>query len=360
VRPGALSVKERRPFYKARPVSYLLKIVKTIQSIAIFLFLGCLLAGCAQKAVTPTPTSAAPAETPAATATSPDPQYFLSEGQKAYRRGDYAKAIFYLEAGLVLETAAPPPWPRFLLYSSYLSVGDYPNALALATALVNEKPLESLAYLQMGLAQLWSANAKGAVKSFAKALEFESHSPRVWFYKGLAHRQLKQTREMDRAFGEAEKEYRQILNTNPKDFTASYEYASLLLFLDKEVERAGLLLKNCSENVNQNAKEDLSQDVALYKNYYLPFADGILMFRRNDYKASITSLFRALDQAPSGVRADRAEIYYYLGQNYLRLNEPARAKGFFTKGALSDPNGIFATEMQKTSRKIASPESTDL
>ena len=54
-------------------------------------------------------------------------------------------------------------------------------------------PYQAISYQQVGLAQLWLGQASPALESFERALDFDSHAPRVHFYVGLAYAQLKQS-----------------------------------------------------------------------------------------------------------------------------------------------------------------------
>jgi tetratricopeptide (TPR) repeat protein len=271
-----------------------------------------------------------------------------------YLRGDLPKAIHYLETSLLLDPQPQESWPRYILYYCYLSVGDYARALSIAESLAKDHPYQSLTYQQVGLAHLWMGQTTPALNDFQRALDFEAHAPRLHFYLGLAYAQLGQEDNREKAFQDARGEYEQILKSNPKDFIANYELASLYLFWNKSIEKVAPLIANAKESIVPSENEDLPQEKKLYSSFYLPLIEGILQSRQGDAKGSLKTLLDLIPQVPSGIRADLSEIYFYIGKDFQMLNDLKTAKGFFERSVGIDPKGAYAFEGLKNTRAIAS------
>lgn len=270
-----------------------------------------------------------------------------------YLRGDLPRAMAQLEAGFLADPQASEVWPRFILQYCYLATGEYRSARTLGEELVRMAPYDPLAYQQVGMAQLWLGDIANAQRSFQRALDFESHSPRVHFYVGLAHQRMKQTGARDKAFAEAESEYTQILEKNPRDFLANYELASLYLFWNRSSDRAARLIATARESVTTSPNENVAPERKAFIDYYLPLVEGILLHREGKALASMESLYRSLANLPSGSRADMAEIYFYLGKARSQLGDREGAKAFLEKGIGLDPGGPYVNDMQVAIREIA-------
>jgi len=284
-------------------------------------------------------------------------QFLREQAMQQYTKGDFPRAIHYFEASLLLGAQPQDAWPKFMLFYCYMAVGDYRNALMTAENLVRDYPYQSLTYQQLGLAQFWLGNTDEAVQSFQRGLEFESHPPRTHFYLGLASQRLNDDANKEKSFQEAEIEYQEILKSNPRDFNANYELASLYLYWNKHVDKVPLLLNAIKESIAQSGEEDTPQEKQLYFNYYLPLLEGIWLYRKGEGNGSLRVLFETLANLPSGLRADLAEIYHYIGKSYLLIGENENARVFLEKGITLDPRGPYSAESQAAVRSILSRES---
>ncbi len=273
-------------------------------------------------------------------------QTLLDQGYYYYSRGDYSRALQNLETVFLIDPRFPEEWAKYLLYYCYVATADYRSALKLSEELVKTEPGQPLGYLQVGLAQLWLGETASAAGSFRRALEFESHAPRTHFYLGLAEGMLKNSAGRDRAFADAESEYEQILGKNPKDFPANYELASLYLYWNRNVSIASRLIATAKETIIQSPDEELPPDRRMFVSYYVPLLEGILQFRKGDTKESLKTLTDSLSNAPSGAKADIAEIYSYVGRDYLALGDKETARGFLDKVLTLDPKGPYSAEMR--------------
>lgn len=271
-----------------------------------------------------------------------------------YLAGDFQRAIEQLEAYLILDGRSEDGWSRNLLYYSYMAVGRYREALAIANQLVKERPYEGLSYQQVGLAQLWLGDAKRAVQNFQRTLEFESHAPQAAFYLGLAFEKLRNLAKRDEAFQQAEAECNEILAKNPKDFKASYELAALYLYWRRSLEKVPALLATAREALSLKATdEDVLQERQLYLAFYLPLQEGIYLYRSEKPREALRPLFNALVGVPHGIRADLAELYFFIGESYRALKEEPFARAFYKKAVDLDPAGIYAPEAESAMRSLA-------
>lgn len=271
---------------------------------------------------------------------------FREQGFSYYRKGDFPRAIHSFEVSLLLDPQPSESWFRYILYYCHIATGDYRQALTVAENLVKEKPYESLSYQQVALAQLWLGQANASLATFQRALEFEAHSPRLHFYKGIAHARLKDETQQFKAFKEAEVEYQQILKTNSQDFIASYELASMYLYWNHSLDLAEKLIAGLKDDLAQSVEEELPEERKIYLDYYVPVLEGILLHRKGEHERSLTSLFKSMANSPSGVRADLAEIYFYIGENYSRMGDEVNTKNFYLKALELDPNGAYALALQ--------------
>lgn len=312
--------------------------------LALLSFVG-FLSACSQSPVRTTDSIDPAGETlPVAKESKPSPavESLRSQAIANYSRGEFPRAVQQLESSLLLEGEPSENWPQYLLYYCYLATGDYRNALRLSETLVQSDPFQSTSYQQVGLAQLSLGNAEEALLNFQRALEFETHATRTHFYVGLAQERLKNIPAKQAAFAEAEKEYAQTIAANPNDFSANFELASLYLYWNQSVEKVPLLVNAAKTSLAQTAEEDLPLERRIYAQYYLPILEGILLFRRGSGKEAVGKLVAALSNMPSGIKADLAEIYHYLGSSYALLEEMDLAKGFLERSLQTDPEGMYS------------------
>jgi len=279
------------------------------------------------------------------------------QGIQYYKSGDLTRAAHHLATAFLVHPESEELWPRYLLFYCLMSTGDYRSAQQVAEEIVKRRPYSAVSFQQVGMTQLWLGNPSEALKSFQRALEFASHSPRVHFYIGLAQGLLRQTAARSKAFGDAEAEYLQILKSNPNDFNANYELGALYLYWNRNLEEVPKLLVKAKEGLNQGTEQDLI-DRRLYLQFYLPLLEGVYLQKKGVTKASLHALFTALTNAPAGVRPDIAEIFYFIARNYLDSKQNQNAQGFLEKGLTLDPSGPYANEFRGLIRELASRGNT--
>jgi tetratricopeptide (TPR) repeat protein len=286
-------------------------------------------------------------------------QRLIDQGFQSYWKGDFTRAINQFEAAFLLDSQAQQTWAKYVLYYCYLATGQHPEALTVAESLVKERPHDSLAYLQVGVAHVWLNHPKEAVHSLLRAREFSSRSPSVDFYLGLAYEAQGKTKERNESFDRAEAQYEQILKVNPADFEANYELAKLLLYRNQTPERAAALIQTARQSLERRSQEQLGPERSLYAGYYLPRLEGILLHRLGDLVNSQRALFDSISGAPSGAHADLAETYLYVGRNYAKLGESPNAAGFLERALSLDPDGPYSREIKKELRALTSSQNKD-
>ncbi len=288
----------------------------------------------------------------------PEAKKLRDDGIAEYLHGNYPKAITLLETADALSTSHSSR-SLYLLYYCYLMTGDSRHALKVAQTIATEQPYSAVAYEQLGLAELSSGHYNASLEYFQKALDFEAHPTRIHFYKGIAEERLKNNLARDHSFLEAEKEYHQVLKTNPKDFSANYELASMYLYWNhaaSQLAEVPQLIQNCRDNFQAASTEDLPDDKKLYASYYLPLLDGIYLYRKGAAAESSNLLAGTIAHLPDGARTDLAEIYYYLAQDNFAMGHKEQARTFFDKSIAMDPEGIYSEPSQDVIRSNASLE----
>jgi tetratricopeptide (TPR) repeat protein len=270
----------------------------------------------------------------------------------AYLKGDFPRAANLFDSAFLLDGSLDP-WGRYLSYYCSLASGDYIRALEDAERIAQARPYEALSYFQAGLAQLWLGRADAALDSFTRTLEFDNHPIRVHFYLGLTYGRQGNTLARDKTFAEGEKEYLQVLKLNPRDFTANYELSSLYLYWNRNVDKVPLLLNSARLSLGEESEEELPESKKYFLTYYLPVSEGILHFRKGDAQISLKRFIDTLPKAPSGVRADIAEVYYYIGKSYAQLDQKNNAQSFFERARTLDPNGIYSKDIDEALKGIS-------
>lgn len=313
-----------------------------------FLFCIFVIVSCTHPQKTETPLSLSGIEMEDSAPQDAQARSLREQGIAAFQKNDYPKAISQLEAAFLISPDANDAKSRYLLFYCYLSTGDYKKALTLAEQLAKLYPYQPIVYQQVGLAQLWSGQTTAAITSFRRAAEFDSHSPKLHFYLGMAYQMIKQEPAKLRSFQKAEKEYLQILEKNPNDFSANFELASLYLYWNEQIEKVPELLTLAKLSIGTNQSEaDIDEERNIIERFYFPLSEAVLLFRKRNPKASISLLYQAFNNAPSGIRADLAEVYFYLGLNHELLKEAETATLFFEQSAALDPKGPFASDHVK-------------
>lgn len=269
-----------------------------------------------------------------------------------YRRGEYLRTLQLFEAATLIDGNGNEARFLGLQYYSQLSLGMYDQALKTAQKLVKAYPYQAGSYQQVGIAQLWLGQRDEAARSFRKGFDLASHSPKLHFYFGLVQELTGRIEERDKAFKKAEQEYLQILSNNPKDFLSNYDLASLYLYWNQNLEKAEEYLK-----VAKKTEPDTEADVqgsALFAQFYFPVLDGILHFRRGAHADAEKMLLSALANAQTVLKADLAEVNFYLGLVKEAQNEGPSSQSYFAQSVLLDPKGPFSKVSEEKRRALAS------
>lgn len=328
----------------------------------LFLMLALLFSACSSTPVrevtsTPTATTAGTLNADEIQSTlkeeNPTAKQLKERGLSHFLSSDYPKAIQQLETSFLLAPESEETKSKFHLYYAYLATGEYKKALSTAESLVSHYPYLSLSYQQLGLAHYFLGDTTEAQQAFQKASEFDAHSPRLHFYMGLVHDKLNQPEQKEKAFLSAEKEYRQILKSNEDDLTANYELASLFLFWNKNTKEVPSLIHH-AKNILNSDKADLTEEAKkTFHDFYFPLLEGIYAYRQSDAQLAIELLLSAFSNAPSGIKPDLAETYYYLGLSHQMIGEKDKAKALLEQSLTLDPRGPMATEASKTIRALS-------
>ena len=284
-------------------------------------------------------------------------QQLIDQGFSLYWKGDYAGAARVLDTAF-LANSANESWAKYILYFCLMATGDYESATEVASTLVKARPHESMGYEQMGLAQLWSGKVGSAITNFKRALEFESHSPTVNFYIGVAYEKSAKPKRRDTYFSKAEEEYSQILKSNPLDFDSNYELASLYLYWDRQLTKVPDMLKAARESLLLDTQENLAPEKSVYFGYYLPRLQGIFLTKTGKIDEGLKLLFQAINNAPSGIKAELAEIYLYMAKAYRKKGNTEKATGFLEKAKSIDPRGPYLAKIQREFRTLSSLKKT--
>ncbi len=326
---------------------------------SLLLFTLLLTSSCASKKVQ-APLAVSPDDLPAADVADKGVDKTLGEplrqrAQAHYLQGNFLGTIQDIELYLALNPENEDDWIEHILYYCYMAVGRYEEAHKLAGLLVQKRPYEFLSYQQVGLAQLWIGQYQAAVGNFQRALEFEGRQPQVNFFLGLSYAQMGDNKKKEEAFGAAEKEYVEVLKANPADFNSNYELAKLYLFWEKSVSEVPRLLAAAKSALStRQADEDILKEEKLYLEFQLPLLYGIYFYQGERYTESIEQLTTAMAATPTGMRADLAEIEFYLASNFEKINQIHRAQSFFQRTVKDDPTGIYSARAKGALRGLAS------
>jgi tetratricopeptide (TPR) repeat protein len=121
----------------------------------------------------------------------------------------------------------------------------------------------------------------------------------------------------------------------------------LYLYWNKEIPTASKHVSIARESL-PTPSDELSDERKVMANFYMPLLEGILLFRLGEAKGAADKLRETLARAPSGARADVAELYFYLGKSLLEVNEGEKARGALAKVTELDPNGPYASDAKRS------------
>ncbi len=262
---------------------------------------------------------------------------------ESYLSGQYEKAIVAYESAQLLDQQKMEFWRKLALSYCLLATGRYRESEKLSLALIEEKSDYWKPYMNAGLSYLWMGKLNQAIEYLDKASEFQDAEPTVNMYLGISYHLQKKEVQAKKQFDLAEKEYREIMKNNPDDEQAFMELAYLYLYSDKNHKDVLDLVDKAKKIIEDSDNPEKKQ---VWTDFYLPHLKGILLYRRGDYRDSILSLTDSLEHAPSGIHIDLAEIYYYLGKNYVALKDLNRAEQFFRKAMDTDAIVLYSNDIQ--------------
>lgn len=269
----------------------------------------------------------------------------FSRAYEAYLEGDYESAIVGFESAQLLDSKKMEYWRKSALIYCYLATGRYKSAKKLSEELIKQKPGNWWAYHNAALARLWEGKFKEAANYFVMADEFAAHEPVVNLYLGLSYKMMNKPRLAETQFRIAEKDTLSIVANNPTDEQAVIELAYLYLYSGKKHEEIKNLLEKAERIIEASDQREQKQ---IWIDFYLPHLKGVWLYKNGKYQESILMLADAALKAPSGIRLDLAELYYYLGKNYQALKEPQKAYNFLAKAISLDPIVLYAADIRAT------------
>ncbi|OGQ17526.1 MAG: hypothetical protein A3B70_02795 [Deltaproteobacteria bacterium RIFCSPHIGHO2_02_FULL_40_11] len=262
----------------------------------------------------------------------------------AYLAGDYEKALTAYESAKLLNSEKMLFWRKLALSYCYLATGRYGEAEKLSFSMIQEKPESWEPYMNVAMAFLWQGKAKQAIEYFLKAQEFEAAGPSVHLYSGIAYDLLKNHKKAADHFLQAQTEYQAIIKNNPHDEQAYMELSYLYLYRKQNLEEVAGYLTEVRKMIEAS---DHPEKKELWVNFYIPHLEGMLYHQQKRYQDSILAFSSAMEYAPTGIKLDLAEIYFYLGQNYIALNENPKAIEFFKKAAGLDKLVLYADDLKQ-------------
>lgn len=262
---------------------------------------------------------------------------------QAYLDGDYENAIVSFESAGLLDPEKMQFWRKLALSYCLIATGRYQDAQKLTLSLIREKPDYWKSYMNMGLIHLWQGRFSKAESYFLKSQDFQDAEPSVNLYLGITYQLMKRKKSANQQFDSAEKDYQQIMKNNPNDEQAFIELAYLYLYSDRQQMEIVNLLDQAQKIIEDS---DNLEKKKIWINFYLPHLRGIWFYKEGNHLQSILTLTKALEHAPTGVRVDLAEVYYYLGKNYLALKDMERTKYFFEKALAIDKLVLYQRDIR--------------
>lgn len=267
----------------------------------------------------------------------------IQSGLKAYNRGNFDTAEVDLEAAKFLSPSPLPNEPLWALVDCYIVTGNYQRSIGLLEELIARDPGNPLLYTKLGLSHLLDGKYLEAIDSLDSALELDENERAAILYSGLAYKQMGVPAKADELFQRGVDQYRQILLINEEDLLALIELATIYIYWEREQNSAKDLLSK-AEEIAQKQTSDYTTTIIL--RFYIPMLDGILNNQMGKYHDSLISLTSALKNAPQGLYSDLARIYYYIGKNYIQLQEPDQTKKFYARALEIAPEYFYTKEMK--------------
>ncbi|MBC7349919.1 MAG: tetratricopeptide repeat protein [Candidatus Aminicenantes bacterium] len=247
------------------------------------------------------------------------------------------------DPNLVRVMELKPDWslPCFLFGLFFKSRGDVEQAEKWFNLTLDKNPEHPRALAELGELAFLGRKYDQAEKDLEKSLALDGEMPRAHLLAGLI---LREKGEYEKAL-----EHFRAVTTLVPDHEEALYYQALVLVeqadwprsletLDSLVRIAGsyeifgyalralsfLMLDRLAE-----AEADSRRALGISSGYYLPYYIlGLVYFRKEDWK-------KAGENFQQSLKVDKtfADGHYYLGQTYLKMNEPNQAREELTRAA---------------------------
>ncbi|MCX5754315.1 MAG: tetratricopeptide repeat protein [Candidatus Krumholzibacteria bacterium] len=239
----------------------------------------------------------------------------VKEGIEAYNTGNFDSAVQAFSSAL----EAHPDYAdlRFKLALSYLRKGDHPDAKRELEAAVSINSGYVEAYFYLGITNLDQKLYREAIAHFEKAASIKPDYSDLQCYLGATYFYLG---ELDRARSALEKS----LTLSPAYSKARYYYG-LLLYALGDRKRAIEYLSDATKHEERKGAVDLS------------FA--LVHLREGNLEEAMIVLKDILDAG-----GESADVLYFLGECYLRMEKLVDAERFFRRALEINPDFLCAKE----------------
>lgn len=241
---------------------------------------------------------------------------------KLYAKGNYREC----DDALAVRLQQLPAKDLQLLASCAYFTGDYPNALRAAAKLASIPITEA-----QGLYWETKSAQKLATQALARASAADPGSPKLHTLLGDIHRQQK-------AFPDAEQEYRKALVLRPGDSGALFGL-SLALLADGQNDEA-LAVAQAALEKNPDDPE-------------LNAVMGEILCARNDFLGAEPYLKKSLNTKPEFV----SRVHALLGNVYAKTNRTQQAIAELKLGLPSDKDGSLHYQIARLYLKVGDTDS---
>jgi len=242
-----------------------------------------------------------------------------------YKNNNFTKAIINYETAKIFNISLDF-WHSHALAYCYLTVGNYKKSIDLLEKLIEDKPEIADSFVLLGFNFMRTGKIDLAIDNFNRALALETHSPRTYYYLGLAKKMKNSRYKLTEMISKAKREYIKILSKNPNDFETLLDFSYLFATSGDILSARNYLEKAKSAlNISPEIEEiTYQQSLAPYQNpiwsfFYLNLIEGIILNKEKEPLKSNQSFLIALQNPPGGSKLDIAEIYYYISQNFTAL-----------------------------------------
>lgn len=267
----------------------------------------------------------------------------IQSGLKAYKKGYFDMAEIDLETAKFLSPSPLPNEPLWALVDCYIITGNYQRSIGLLEELIAMNPENPILYTKLGLSHLLDGKYLEAIDSLDSALELDENERSAMLYLGLAYKQMGVPTKTDELFQKAVDQYKQILLINEDDLPALIELSTIYIYWEREQNITRDLLSKAKE-IAQKSDSDYTTQIIL--KFYIPMLEGLLNNQTGKYHESLINLTVALQNAPQGLHSDLARIYYYIGKNYIQLQELDQTKKFYARALEIAPEYFYTKEMK--------------